>query len=328
LRDDWNGARLFYGRKVLPWALAAGPVVWLVACQTPFFAQSGLYRIILSSLIASLYTFATAREIWTDRRKHTRSRWTATFVPILHGLVFLPPIPLAVARTGETVLLSSGWIAVFTLEALLYVVGTAFIALMMAKERAESLYKVAAATDPLTGLLNRRGFMELARLMTARRARKNGLVSVLMFDLDNFKRVNDRFGHAIGDAALCAFAESIQTTMRDSDVIGRLGGEEFAAIVMGSANDAAIAAERVRAAFEAARAVVAGHPIGGTVSIGVADGLANACSIEQLLSRADAALYAAKQAGRNCVICAPETRPPAELPAAPDFAPASIPCAA
>jgi diguanylate cyclase (GGDEF)-like protein len=325
----WNGARLFYGRKVLPWALAAGPVVWLVACQTPFFAQSGLYRIILSSLIASLDTFATAREIWTDRRKHTRSRWAATFVPILHGLVFLPPIPLAVARKGETVLLSSGWIAVFTLEALLYVVGTAFIALMMAKERAESLYKVAAATDPLTGLLNRRGFMELARLMTARRrARKNGLVSVLMFDLDNFKRVNDRFGHAIGDAALCAFAESIQTTMRDSDVIGRLGGEEFAAIVMGSANDAAIAAERVRAAFEAARAVVAGHPIGGTVSIGVADGLANACSIEQLLSRADAALYAAKQAGRNCVICAPETRPPAELPAAPDFAPASIPCAA
>ena len=161
--------------------------------------------------------------------------------------------------------------------------------------------------------------------MTARRARKNGLVSVLMFDLDNFKRVNDRFGHAIGDAALCAFAESIQTTMGDSDVIGRLGGEEFAAIVMQSANDAAIAAERVRAAFEAAGAVVAGHPIGGTVSIGVADGLATACGIERLLSRADAALYAAKQAGRNCVICAPETRPPAELPAAPDFAPASNP---
>ena len=99
-------------------------------------------------------------------------------------------------------------------------------------------------------------------------------------------------------------------------------------MVLGSANDAAIAAERVRAAFEAAGAVIAGNPIGATVSIGVADGLASACSVEQMLSRADAALYAAKQAGRNRVLCAPEARPIAEQPAAAAFAPAAIPCAA
>jgi diguanylate cyclase (GGDEF)-like protein len=149
-----------------------------------------------------------------------------------------------------------------------------------------------------------------------------------MFDLDHFKGINDRFGHAVGDTALRAFAESIQTTMRDGDVIGRLGGEEFAAIVLGSANDAAIAGERVRAAFEAAGAVIAGHQIGATVSIGVADGLASACSIEHLLARADAALYAAKQAGRNRVICAPEARLPAEQPVGADLTPAGIPCAA
>ncbi|HET7681220.1 MAG TPA: GGDEF domain-containing protein [Xanthobacteraceae bacterium] len=325
----WNGARLFYGREVRPLALSAGAIAWIAACQIPDFAQSDLYRIVLSCLIVSVYTFATAREIWTDRRKRTRSRWAAICVPVLHGLVFLPPIPLAVARTGETTLLSSGWIAVFTLETLLYVVGTAFIALMMAKERTESLYKLAAATDPLTGLLNRRGFMELAQLLTARRARKDGRVSVLMFDLDHFKGINDRFGHAVGDAALRCFADSIQATMRDGDVIGRLGGEEFAAIVLGSANDAAIAAERVRAAFEAAGAVIAGRHIGATVSIGVADGLARACSIEQLLSRADAALYAAKQAGRNRVVCAAEeVRPSAVQPAGAAVAPAGIPCAA
>ena len=324
----WNGARLFYGRKVRPYALAAGAIVWIVACQIPSFAQSDIYRIVLSSLIVSLYTFATASEIWSDRRKRTRSPWAATLMPILHGLVFLPPIPLAVAQTGETALLSSGWMAVFTLETLLYVVGTAFIVLMMAKERAESLYKVAAATDPLTGLLNRRGFMELARLMATRGTRKNDRLSVLMFDLDHFKRINDRFGHAVGDAALCTFAESIQRTMREGDVIGRLGGEEFAVMVLGSANDAAIAAERVRAAFEAAGAVIAGNPIGATVSIGVADGLARVCSIEQMLSRADAALYTAKQEGRNRVICATEARPLAEQPALAAFAPAGIPCAA
>ncbi len=69
----WNGARLFYGRKVRPYALAAGAIVWIVACQIPSFAQSDIYRIVLSSLIVSLYTFATAREIWSDRRKRTRS---------------------------------------------------------------------------------------------------------------------------------------------------------------------------------------------------------------------------------------------------------------
>ncbi|MEA2984282.1 MAG: hypothetical protein QOD94_536 [Alphaproteobacteria bacterium] len=324
----WSGARVFYGRGVRPYALSAGAIVWIVACQIPSFAQSDLYRIILSCLIVSIYTFATAREIWTDRRKRTHSRWAATLIPALHGLVFLPPIPLAVARTGETALLSSEWIAVFTLETLLYVVGTAFIALMMVKERTESLYKVAAATDQLTGLLNRRGFLERARLMIARGARKNDRLSVLMLDLDHFKRINDRFGHAAGDAALCVFAKSMQRTMRDDDVIGRFGGEEFAAIFLGSANDAAIAAERVRAAFEAAGAIIDGNRIDATVSIGVADGLASACSIEEMLSRADAALYAAKQAGRNRVLCAPEVRPPAEQLAGADFAPAGIPCAA
>ncbi len=178
---------------------------------------------------------------------------------------------------------------------------------MMVKERAESQYKMAAATDPLTGLLNRRGFMERADVLIGRSARKRGgRVSLLMFDLDHFKSINDRFGHAAGDAALRVFAETIQSTMREGDVVGRLGGEEFAALVSGSAGEAAIAAERVRAAFEAAGVMVAGHAMGATVSIGVADTRAKVCNISHMLARADTALYAAKQAGRNRVVCAPK----------------------
>jgi len=270
-------------------------------------------RIVLSSLIASIYTFATAREIWTDQRKSSRShsRWAAICIPVLHGIVFVPPIPLAVMRAGEGTLLSSGWIAVFTLETLLYAVGTAFIVLMMAKERAASLYKTEATTDPLTGLLNRRGFMERVELLISRQARGGGRVSLLMFDLDHFKLINDRYGHATGDAALRVFSETIQYTMREGDVIGRLGGEEFAALVAGSAGEAAIAAERVRASFEAAGLVIADHRMGATVSIGVADCLAKDCNIGRLLSRADAALYASKQSGRNRATCAPDDVAPA-----------------
>lgn len=329
----WNGARLFYNRPVSPLALCAGGLLWMIACQLPGFVQSSTMPVVLSSLIVSTYAFATAREIWSDRRKRARSRWAAVCVPILHGLVFLPPIPLAVMRAEEGVtLLSSGWIAVFTLETLLYVVGTAFIALMMAKERAESLHKMAASTDPLTGLLNRRGFMELAGLMVGRRARKNGRVSVLMFDLDHFKSINDRYGHPVGDEALRVFADTIQRTMREGDVIGRLGGEEFAALVPASAPEASIAAERVRAAFEAAGVVIAGEAMGATVSIGAADAPATGCNIEHMLSRADAALYVAKNEGRNRVVCAPEQAGPAAAVKAAtgsrEAAPSALPCPA
>jgi diguanylate cyclase (GGDEF)-like protein len=272
----------------------------------PGFTESAALPVVLSSLIVSTYAFATAREIWADRRKRARSRWAAVFVPILHGLVFLPPIPLAVMRAGEGGLLSAGWLAVFTLETLLYVVGTAFIALMMAKERAEALHKMAASTDPLTGLLNRRGFMELAAMMIQRRAKKGARLSVLMFDLDHFKEINDRFGHAAGDEALRVFSETIQRTMRDGDVIARLGGEEFAALVPASSIEAAIAAERVRSAFEAAGVMIADERMDATVSIGAADADAKECNIERMLARADAALYQAKKHGRNRVVCAPE----------------------
>jgi diguanylate cyclase (GGDEF)-like protein len=328
----WSGARLFYARNVRPFALAAGAAVWIVACQIPAFAESDMSRIVLSSLIVSVYVFATSREIWTDRRKRARSRWAAICVPILHGLVFLPPIPLAAMRAGEGTLLSSGWIAIFTLETLLYVVGTAFIVLMMAKERMENVYKAAASTDPLTGLLNRRGFMERADIVIARSARKGGHVAMLMFDLDHFKSINDRYGHASGDTALRIFAETIRETMRGDDVIGRLGGEEFAALVPETADEAAIAADRVRAAFEVAGLVIDGHQMGATVSIGVADVSANGCHVGRLLARADAALYASKQGGRNRVTCAPdETMPPvAAVPTAEAGADdtVGIPCAA
>ena len=306
----WNGARLFYGRRVRPFALCAGGVIWLVAGQFPLFTQSGANRVILSSLIVSAYTFLTARELWRDRRKRSRSQWAAILVPVLHGIVFLPPIPLAFmvpAGRGAT-LLPSGWMAVFTLETLLYAVGTAFIVLMMAKDRVEYIHKTAAATDTLTGLLNRRGFLEKATALIGR-GPAGGRVTALMFDLDHFKSINDRFGHAIGDEVLRVFAKTIQSTMRESDIIGRLGGEEFAAVLPGTVAEAAKAAERARAAFEIAGVEISGHRMGATVSIGAADGCTAGCHIEQLLSRADAALYAVKQGGRNRVACAPDEAP-------------------
>ncbi len=155
-------------------------------------------------------------------------------------------------------------------------------------------------TDLLTGLFNRRAFLEAADRLIAQHARKSLPVSVMLFDLDKFKSINDRFGHATGDDALKVFAGAVSTSMRDTDVIGRLGGEEFAAIIPGNAAEAAMVANRVRLAFQAVGVEISGHQIGATVSIGVAR-MRAPVEIDILLARADAALYRAKANGRNRV---------------------------
>ena len=166
----WNAARLFHGRAVLWGALAAGATVWLTACLVPEFVHSSMARIILSSVIVSAYTFLTAAELWRERRKHHLRRWPAIVVPVAHGLVFLCPIPLAGVLPNENgvVALAGGWIAIFTLEVMLYIVGTAFLVLVLSKERSVRLHKNAASIDDLTGVLNRRGFMSGAMLMIER----------------------------------------------------------------------------------------------------------------------------------------------------------------
>jgi diguanylate cyclase (GGDEF)-like protein len=303
----WSAARVFHGRPVLWGPMSVGAAAWLVACVLPGFAHSGAARIILSSLIIASYTFLTAAELWRERRKTLIRRWPAIFVPILHGAIFLFPVPLASLLPDDVGVLSlaTGWIAVFALEIMLYVVGTAFIVLVLAKDRTVRQYKVAAATDALTEVLNRRGFLEAASELMARRSRDQEPVSVLAFDLDHFKSINDRFGHHVGDATLCLFAKMTRTTMRTNDVIGRWGGEEFVALVPGSLADAAAAAERVRVAFQRVAVEFDGHEIGATVSIGIACGSPNA-NIEALIARADAAMYRAKINGRNRIEVADE----------------------
>ncbi|MGC1777930.1 MAG: GGDEF domain-containing protein [Xanthobacteraceae bacterium] len=292
----WSAARLFHGREVRWGAMCFGAVIWAASGITDV-SPSPAARILLSSMIVATYTFLIAAELWRERRKALIRRWPALFVPMLHGAIFLFPVALAGLGVSS---LATGWIAIFAIEVVLYVIGAAFIVLVLAKDRAVNRYKAAAETDPLTSLLNRRGFFAAAAmLMSGGRAGKVP-VSVLAFDLDHFKSVNDRYGHKTGDAVLALFARVVRSTTRATDVIGRIGGEEFVALLSGTLDDACIVAERVRAAFEAAAVAPDGPQIPVTVSIGVASGLPDA-SIDMLIGRADAVLYRAKANGRNRV---------------------------
>jgi diguanylate cyclase (GGDEF)-like protein len=157
----------------------------------------------------------------------------------------------------------------------------------------------AADTDYLTGLLNRRAFdVEFAEQHD--RARRSGLpLALAMFDLDHFKLINDRFGHASGDRALCDFAALLQRELRGGDTLARVGGEEFAVILFGVGLDDGVAfAARIGA--ELARPVGADQPA-LSASAGVAALSERDATPEALLLVADRALYAAKEAGRRCV---------------------------
>jgi diguanylate cyclase (GGDEF)-like protein len=307
----WNAARVFHGRPVLVSALIGGAATWLFACLFPDFAQWPAARIVLSSMIVASYTFMTAVELWRERRKTLRRRWPAIFVPMLHGAVFLFPIPLASLLPADhgTVTLSTGWVALFVLETMLYAVGTAFIVLVLATERTLRIHKDAAMTDELTGVLNRRGVLQAAQSLIAQQARKGEAVSVLMFDLDHFKAINDKYGHAIGDKALHVFAATASAGTRTTDIVGRFGGEEFVVLLPGNIASANVVAERVRKAFEIAGATVANCDLNATVSIGIASGQPGT-DIVALLAAADAALYRAKANGRNRVEAAQEGEMP------------------
>ena len=191
------------------------------------------------------------------------------------------------------------WVTVFALETIIYAVGTAFIVILMVKDHHVDIYRHAASVDYLTGLLNRRAFLENALKLCARQGATGRPVTLMMFDLDHFKQVNDRFGHAVGDEVLRTFAHVVRGSSRVSDIFGRLGGEEFAGIVAEPTEFAALVAERIRAAFEQAGALVDGHAIGATVSIGAATAYEMVTNIDALIARADAALYRAKGDGRN-----------------------------
>jgi diguanylate cyclase (GGDEF)-like protein len=161
------------------------------------------------------------------------------------------------------------------------------------------IYRTAACTDHLTGLLSRPAFMENALTLCAQQARRGEPVALLMFDLDHFKSINDRFGHAVGDEVLRVFGQVVRASTRADDIIARFGGEEFIAIVPGGLESASKIGERVRSSFRFAGATVGAHAVGATVSIGAAVAYEPVTALDSLIGRADAALYRAKYAGRN-----------------------------
>ena len=301
----WTGARVFDHQRPQPILLFGGAAVWLIACRIPGFAQAYDLRVLMASAIITTYTWATAYEFWRGRNEPLVSRWPAIFMLFAHGALYLLRTPLGAilpwSPTGNEVF-ASVWLTVFSFEALLFTISIAFILLAMAKERIEYRHKTASLIDPLTGVANRRAFLQDGEALLKRQATDPRPIAVMLLDLDHFKSVNDRFGHAIGDRVLEIFADVAGSSMRHVDLFGRLGGEEFAALLRDTTHERALAvAEQIRADFAAATRDVQGRPVTATVSIGVVISHDAVLDLSALLAQADHALYRAKDSGRNRV---------------------------
>jgi diguanylate cyclase (GGDEF)-like protein len=160
-----------------------------------------------------------------------------------------------------------------------------------------------ATRDPLTDLLNRRSFFEQAGAEWSRAMRHDTGLTAMMVDIDHFKQINDSHGHAVGDAALQQFAALCRQNLRGHDLVGRLGGEEFGVLLPQSDSAAAaLVAERLLRICRATAFDVGGAQVSFTISIGVAERRPVDTTIDQLLVRADRALYAAKHAGRDQIV--------------------------
>jgi diguanylate cyclase (GGDEF)-like protein len=300
----WTGARAFDGRPVEPVYLVTGAVLWLLVCRLPIMLDDINLRSLIASAIIAGYNWLTAYEFWRGRDEPLVSRWPAVFMFFAHGALFLLRTPMVALLPGSPSdnVFGSVWMTMLSTEFLLLTISSAFILLAMAKERTELRHRTAAMVDPLTGISNRRAFLHDALLLAKRHSANPRPVATLLIDLDHFKSINDRFGHAVGDRVLAIFADAARKSMRGSDLFGRLGGEEFAAVLTETSREKALeVAERIRVTFAQMAEEVDGHPVGATVSIGLVHCLDRTLDIPDLLTRADHALYYAKERGRNRV---------------------------
>lgn len=263
----WTGARAFDGRPVEPVYLVTGAVLWLLICRLPFLADDNSLQSLIASGIITAYTWLTAYEFWGGRDEPLVSRWPAIFMLFAQGALFLlrtPMVALLPGSPGDS-LFGSVWMTVLSSEALLLTISDAFILLAMAKERTELRHRTAAMVDPVTGIANRRSFLQNVVLAAKRHIGNPRPAAVLLIDLDHFKSINDRFGHAIGDRVLRMFAEAARKPMRGSDLIGRSGGDEFAAMLLETNREKAVeVAERIRATFAQTTKDVDGLQVGAT----------------------------------------------------------------
>ena len=300
----WTAARSCRRRDVPNWlGILAGPVLWLSGLAIPVVQRSPELQMSLATGIGALYTAAAAFEMWRGRSERLTARW-----PLFAILLFDVAVSAAGAiesfleeLTPLTLPPMSAWYGLVYFDTFLLAVGGAIFIVLLARERAEQIQRTAAHLDVLTGIANRRAFMDHAEASLGECLHTDTPLSLIFFDLDHFKAINDIHGHATGDRVIAAFAAVARGFLRSEDTIGRIGGEEFAVVLPGlGPGTAFVIADRIRLAFADQCRTLDDVALGATVSGGIATA-GPSSTLQNLIQAGDEALYRAKAAGRNRV---------------------------
>jgi diguanylate cyclase (GGDEF)-like protein len=298
----WTGARVFDGRVIRPWLVLLAPAVWMLFCAIPAFDGAPNLRVVAVSTTLALFALVTAEEFWRGRDEPLMSRWPSIVVLLAYAAMLLARVPATLLSPlfADDSLLSGLSFALLAFGTLLFTVVMAFLQLNMTKERTELKHKINSLVDPLSGVANRRAFLAGAAELLQHQHAETEPVAVMLFDLDRFKQINDRFGHAVGDTVLQTFARTATNTFGADILFARIGGEEFAACMqVGDLDEAFAVADRVRRNFAAVAARFGNAELLPSVSGGVALGRDPDAEVVELLSIVDRALYRAKEHGRN-----------------------------
>jgi diguanylate cyclase (GGDEF)-like protein len=265
----------------------------------------------LALTMGAAYTLATAASSWLGRKEGLAARRPIVILAVVHAAALLTGVYSTLnGSTGQDQVPALNSLFGFIyFESIIFALGTAFFVLALVKERNEAASMATARTDSLTGIANRAAFLANAERIMDRCRRDAAPVSIIMFDLDRFKTINDTHGHAAGDAVIQKFCEITLAALRPTDVFGRLGGEEFAVVLPGSSIEAAcVRAERIRVSFAENCRFILNRQVNATVSGGVSASVNAKQTLEALLACSDAALYSAKSEGRNRVKRADQPR--------------------
>ncbi len=318
----WTGARVFDGRSIRLWLVLLAPVVWMLLCAIPAFNVALNLRVIVVSTTLAVFALMTADEFWRGRDEPLMSRWPSIFVLLAYAAVLLARVPATLLSPlfAEDALMNSVSFALLAFGTLLFTVVMAFLQLNMTKERTELKHKINSLVDPLSGVANRRAFLDGAAELLRRQHSETEPLAVMLFDLDHFKQINDRLGHAVGDTVLQTFARAATSTLGSDTLFARIGGEEFAACMrVGDLDEAFAVADRVRRNFAVAAARFGDAELSPSVSGGVTLGCDPEAQVVELLSIVDRALYRAKERGRNRIEV--ETQVESTVASAPSIVP-------
>lgn len=299
------GAYRFVGKKHFPIKVSLATLLIVLSASVYYLLvqPNPAARFTISSLTTGIFLLAAALVMFQSAGREFPARILFGIALLIHGaFMFLRSFLLSVP-SKELLFsdLSFGWSQLILMEQILVAVLFTLGVVMMVNERISLELNVRADRDFLTNLFNRGAFIRQLKKSVSFCLRTQSPLTLMILDIDHFKSINDQFGHSAGDQALVEFAKVINGTIRNEDIAGRLGGEEFAILLPNTNLEAAmLIAERLRLNVAQATVMHEQWQIDLKVSIGVSS-LSGADDVEAFISRADRAMYAAKSAGRNRV---------------------------